>query len=235
MIQHPVVPQADWLAARKALLEREKAFLRERDALSAARRALPWVRVEKRYVFEGPAGQETLAALFEGRHQLIVQHFMFDPNWEAGCKSCSFWADGYDGAVQHLRQRDVTFVAVSTAPLAKLEAFRRRMGWHFKWVSAAGSDFSRDFYVTYTPEELAAGPVDYNYAPRKISITEMPGTSVFYRDDDDTVYHTYSCYARGLDMMNVAYQYLDLVPKGRDEDGLPFPMTWVRLHDQYTS
>lgn len=233
MSNHAVVSPAEWTEARKALLAKEKQFTRLRDELSRERRALPWERVEKRYVFHGPDGQQTLADLFAGRHQLIVQHFMFDPSWEAACKSCSFWADGYNGFFAHIEQRDTSFVAVSMAPIEKLEAFKRRMGWTFPWVSSLGSDFNYDFQVSETPEETANGHSYYNYAIGKPFSSERPGTSVFYRDDDGSVFHTYSCYARGLDMMNGAYQYLDLTPKGRDEDALPFSMSWVRLHDQY--
>ena len=233
MANHAVVSEAEWTEARKALLAKEKEFTRLRDALSRERRALPWVRVEKRYVFVGPEGEQTLADLFAGRHQLIVQHLMFDPSWNAACKSCSFWADGYNGFFPHIEQRDTAFVAVSLAPLDNLEAFKRRMGWTFKWVSSLGSDFNGDFQVSETDAEKANGNSYYNYRIGEPFSMERPGTSVFYRDDDGSVFHTYSCYARGLDMMNGAYQYLDLTPKGRDEDALPFSMSWVRLHDEY--
>jgi predicted dithiol-disulfide oxidoreductase (DUF899 family) len=233
MTDHKIVSPAEWLAARQQLLAEEKEFTRLRDRLSERRRELPWERVEKNYVFDGPDGNETLADLFKERHQLIVQHFMFDPDWEAACKSCSFWADGYDGFTAHLEQRDLAFVAVSLAPLAKLEAFKRRMGWHFKWASSQGNDFNRDYQVSETPEEKAAGHSYYNYREGKSFGGERPGISVFCRDADGAIYHTYSCYARGLDMMNAAYHYLDLAPKGRDEDALPYPMSWVRLHDEY--
>ncbi|HXZ00273.1 MAG TPA: DUF899 domain-containing protein [Stellaceae bacterium] len=235
MVDHAVVSQDEWIEARRRFLAREKEFTRLRDELNRERRALPWVRVDKRYVFEGPKGKESLADLFSGRRQLIVQHFMFDPSWEAGCKSCSFWADGYNGFVVHLEQRDATFVAVSLAPIDKLTAFKRRMGWTFKWVSSLGGDFNRDYQVSETPEEKAKGQSYYNYSIGKPFGGERPGVSVFYRDDDGTVFHTYSCYARGLDMLNGAYHYLDLTPEGRDEDGLPYPMAWVRLHDLYES
>jgi predicted dithiol-disulfide oxidoreductase (DUF899 family) len=227
-----IVSQEEWIAARKQHLVREKEFTRLRDALAAERRALPWVRVEKPYVFDGPGGKESLADLFAGKSQLVIQHFMFGADWQAGCKSCSFWADGYDGFVVHLARRDVTFVAVSSAPIERIEAFKKRMGWSFKWVSCDGSDFNHDFHVTFTPDKIAGGPVEYNYTERKTSSTELPGISVFCRDGD-AVFHTYSCYERGLDMMNAAYHYLDLVPKGRDERGLPHPQAWVRLHDDY--
>ncbi len=233
MTKHAVVSQDEWVEARKRFLAKEKEFTRLRDALNRERRELPWVRVDKRYVFEGPAGRETLADLFAGRHQLIVQHFMFDPSWEAGCKSCSFWADGYNGFFAHIEQRDTTFVAVSLAPFEKLKAFQERMGWTFKWVSSQGSDFNRDFQVSETPREKEKGQSYYNYRVGEPFSSERPGVSVFYRDDDGAVYHTYSCYARGLDMMNGAYHYLDLTPKGRDEEGLPYAQAWVRLHDEY--
>lgn len=227
-----VVSRDDWIAARKALLAKEKEFTRLRDRLSAERRALPWVRVDEKYVFEGPGGKETLGGLFGGKRQLIVYHFMFHPDWNEGCKSCSFWADNFNGIDVHLRHRDVTLVAVSRAPLAKLESFRKRMGWKFKWVSSYGNDFNRDFHVTFSPEELK-GDVYYNYAMGKFPVEEAPGISVFYRDDAGEVFHTYSCYARGIDMLNGAYHYLDLVPKGRDEEALSYTMEWLRLRDRY--
>lgn len=232
METHKIVSQDEWIAARKQHLAREKEFTRLRDQLSAERRELPWVRVDKQYVFEGPAGKESLGELFAGKTQLVVQHFMFGPDWKAGCKSCSFWADNYNGIVVHLMQRDVAFVAVSLAPFDRIEAFKRRMGWSFKWMSSHGSDFNHDYHVSFTPEELA-GEVYYNYARQKMPAAELPGTSVFYKDADGTVFHTYSCYQRGLDMMNAAYHYLDLVPKGRDEAGLPYGQAWVRHHDNY--
>jgi predicted dithiol-disulfide oxidoreductase (DUF899 family) len=174
-----------------------------------------------------------LADLFAGKSQLIVYHFMFAPEWEAGCKSCSFWADNFNGVAAHLKQRDTTFLAVSRAPLAKLDAFRKRMGWTFKWVSSAGSDFNFDYAVSFKPEELAKGEVFYNYETRKMTTPELPGFSVFFKDQDGAIYHTYSCYSRGLDMLNGAYHMLDLTPKGRDEEGLSHTMAWVRLHDLY--
>jgi predicted dithiol-disulfide oxidoreductase (DUF899 family) len=233
METHKIVSRDEWIEARKQHLAREKELTRLRDQLSAERRELPWVRVDKEYIFEGPEGRESLSDLFAGKSQLVVQHFMFGPDWEAGCKSCSFWADNYNGIVVHLMQRDVAFVAVSLAPFDRIEAFRRRMGWSFKWVSSHGSDFNHDYHVSFTPEELA-GEVYYNYTRQKMPVTELPGTSVFTKDASGTVFHTYSCYQRGLDMMNAAYHYLDLVPKGRDEAGLPFSQAWVRHHDNYT-
>lgn len=232
MAAHPVVSRTEWLAARKALLAREKEFTRARDALSAERRKLPWVRIEKRYEFEGPEGKETLADLFGGRSQLAVYHFMLGPDWNEGCKSCSFWADNFNGIDVHLAHRDLTLVAVSRAPLAKIAAFRRRMGWTFKWVSSFGSDFNRDFHVSFTPEEIK-GKVDYNYERQTFPADEAPGMSLFVRDPGGAVFHTYSCYARGLDMINGAYHILDLAPKGRDEGNQPYAMAWVRHHDRY--
>ena len=233
MTDHQVVTPEAWVEARKHILAKEKEFTRLRDQLSQARRDLPWVRVTKQYVFDGPEGKQTLGQLFTGRSQLIVYHFMFGPDWEAGCKSCSFWADNFNGIVPHLNQRDVTFVAISRAPLAKLQAFAKRLGWSFKWLSSSGGDFNYDYNVSFAPEELACGSAIYNYTANKMNMTELPGISVFFKDAEGSVFHTYSCYARGIDMLNTAYHYLDLVPKGRDEAGLPYPMAWVRLRDQY--
>lgn len=223
----------EWLKARLDLLEQEKAFTRQRDELSRKRRELPMVAVEKGYVFEGPDGKETLAELFGPCSQLIVQHFMYGKGWDEGCPSCSFWADGFDGTTIHMRHRDAAFVAVSNAPLDEIEAYRARMGWRFKWVSSYGTDFNRDYHVTFSKEELEAGPVYYNYKETSFPVEEAPGISVFYKDDEGNVFHTYSCYARGLDMLNAAYHYIDLLPKGRDEGELPFTMAWLRRHDQY--
>jgi predicted dithiol-disulfide oxidoreductase (DUF899 family) len=237
---HPVVSHEAWLAARQAFLVKEKEFTRLRDELSRERRALPWERVEKPYLFDGPSGKETLADLFEGRSQLEVYHFMFAPDWEEGCPGCSFWADSFNGLGAHLRQRDVSFVAISRAPLAKIDPFKRRMGWSFKWVSSGGNDFNYDYQVSLTPEALEAGTAVYNYSTTGMRMrgapplpTELPGVSVFYRNESGNVYHTYSTYARGIDVLNAAYQYLDLVPKGRDEDELPSPNAWWRHHDRY--
>lgn len=233
MSEHQVVSREEWLAARKALLEREKAFTRERDALSAERRQLPWVRVEKGYKFQTETGDKSLADLFEGSDQLVVYHFMYGPDWEAGCPSCSFWADGYNGIEEHLRQRNTKLVVVSRAPLDKLRAFRKRMGWQFDWVSSLGSDFNYDFDVSFRKEDLDAGTARYNYAPKSFPSEEAPGFSCFALGDDGAVYHTYSTYGRGLDIVNPAYNILDMTAKGRDEDGFDFPMSWVRLHDLY--
>jgi predicted dithiol-disulfide oxidoreductase (DUF899 family) len=235
MTSHQVVSHEEWTEARKALLAREKEFTRLRDELSRARRDLPRERVEKDYVFEGPNGRETLADLFDDRSQLVVYHFMFGPDWEKPCESCSFWADNFNGIIPHLNQRDVTFVAISRAPLEKLQARAKRMGWTFKWVSSLGNDFNFDYGVSFTPEQVASGEIPYNYGKHKAHGSEMPGISVFFKDEAGRIFHTYSCFARGLDMLNTAYHYLDLVPKGRDEDGLPFTMNWVRLRDEYAA
>jgi predicted dithiol-disulfide oxidoreductase (DUF899 family) len=227
------VSRDEWLAARKQHLAKEKECTRLRDELSRQRRELPWVKVEKRYVFDGPDGKKTLADLFEGRSQLIVYHFMFGPGWEEGCPSCSFLADHIDGSIVHLAQRDVTLLAVSRASLAQIEAFKKRMGWRFKWVSSSGSDFNRDYHVLLTKDEVAKGTGYYNYETQGYPSEEAHGASVFYKDGTGDVFHTYSGYARGCDMLIGAYNYLDLVPKGRDEDGLTFTMSWVRHHDKY--
>ncbi len=230
--QHEVVSRDEWLKARVAHLAAEKEFTRKRDELSRQRRELPWERVEKNYTFEGPNGPETLADLFAGRNQLIIYHFMLGPNWEEGCKSCSFLADHFDAARIHLAHRDVTFAVVSRAPLQRIEAFQKRMGWRFHWVSAFGTSFQHDYGVHFTKEELA-GEVDYNYQKTRFNVTDGPGLSVFYKDDTGEIFHTYSTYARGLDSLVGTYHFLDLVPKGRDEDGLAFSMSWVRHHDRY--
>jgi predicted dithiol-disulfide oxidoreductase (DUF899 family) len=231
--QPKVVPHAEWLAARRAFLAKEKEFTRLRDELSRRRRALPWEKVEKRYEFDSSKGRITLADLFDGRSQLIVYHFMLAPDWEEGCKSCSFWADNFNGIPIHLNHRDLTFTAISWAPLAKIDAYRKRMGWSFPWVSSHGSDFNFDYQASFTPEQVAAGKAYYNYAIKPNTVSDQVGISVFCRNDQSEVFHTYSCYSRGVDMLNGAYHYLDLVPKGRDEGGLDFTMAWVRRHDQY--
>jgi len=233
MNPHPIVAHEQWLAARVRLLAREKEFQLQRDELSRARRALPWERVDKPYVFDGPAGRETLADLFAGCSQLVVYHFMFAPDWEAGCRGCSFWADNFNGMLPHLAQRDVALAAISRAPWQKLQAFAARMGWNFKWVSAGDSDFNYDFQVSFRPEDLQRGAAVYNYAHYGESNADKPGLSVFAKDEHGAICHTYSTYARGLDPMNVTFQLLDLVPRGRDEAGLPHPMAWVRLRDSY--
>ncbi len=233
MQTHKVVSREEWLVARKEHLAKEKEFTRLRDQLSQQRRELPWVKVEKEYIFDGPNGKETLAELFAGRSQLLVYHFMFGPSWEEGCQHCSFWADNFNGIPVHLNQRDVTMIAVSRAPLSKLAAYKKRMGWTFKWVSSSETDFNYDYHVSFTPEEMGKGEVYYNYEVRKVLREEMVGISVFCKDKDGNIFHSYSCYARGVDMLNGAYHYLDLVPKGRDEAGLSFAQSWVRRHDKY--
>jgi predicted dithiol-disulfide oxidoreductase (DUF899 family) len=230
---HCVVSRDEWIAQRKKLLAREKELTRLRDQIAGERRALPWVRVEKDYGFDAPEGRITLAGLFAGRRQLLVQHFMFAPGWEQGCPSCSFMADHSDGMNVHLAQRDVTLVAVSRAPLADIERFRRRMGWRFKWVSSYGGDFNYDFGVSFTPEETARGELHYNYGTWPFSYEEWPGISVFFRDDTGEVFHTYSTYGRGVEVMMGAYNMLDLTPKGRDEKDVEYKMEWVRHHDRY--
>jgi len=201
-----------------------------RPMLQAAQ--LPWVKPDKTYTFEGPDGRVTLADLFVGRSQLLV-YFMLEPGWEEGCKSCSFWADNYQGAIPHLAARDTTLVTVSRAPLKEIEAFRQRMGWDFPWLSSHGSDFNFDFGVSFTPEQRERGGPNYNFGTIAFGGEEAPGLSVFTRGDDGAVYHTYSTYSRGVDAFNGAYQLLDLVPNGRDEDGLDYTMAWVRHHDRY--
>ena len=230
---HAVVSREEWIASRKQHLAKEKAFTRLRDELSAERRALPWVKVDKDYLFHTPDGTRTLAQLFDGCSQLLIYHFMLGPDWAEGCKGCSFWADNFNGVDVHLRHRDVTLIAVSSAPLERIEAFKRRMGWSFNWVSSDGSDFNHDYHVSFRPDDVKRGEIEYNYTMVRLSDTERAGISVFYRDAAGTVFHTYSCYSRGIDMMNGAYHYLDLVPKGRDEDGLRFHHDWLRLHDRY--
>jgi predicted dithiol-disulfide oxidoreductase (DUF899 family) len=233
-MEHPIVSQDEWLAARRQLLAREKEFTRLRDQLTSERRALPWVKVEKPYVFDGPDGRETLAELFGGRSQLIIKHFMLGPGWEEGCVGCSFELDHIDGILVHLEQRDVSYVAVSRAPLAEIEAFKQRMGWHIKWVSSSDTDFNFDFHVSFRSDEIGAGQGYYNYEMRKIGIDEMSGRSVFYKDANGDVFHTYSSYGRGGEDVLVTYRLLDLVPKGRDETGPNRNLSdWVRHHDRY--
>jgi predicted dithiol-disulfide oxidoreductase (DUF899 family) len=230
---HRVVTGERWLAERKALLAREKELMRLHDQIARERRALPWERVEKDYDFDTPQGRRTLAELFEGRRQLIVQHFMLGPGWEQGCPSCSYMADHTDGMNVHLAHRDITMVAISHAPLAEIERFHRRMGWQFKWASAFGSDFNHDYAVSFRPEEIANGEVRYNYGLTPFSGEEAPGISVFYKDDTGAVFHTYSTYGRGVEVMMGAYQMMDLTPKGRDEEDVAYKMNWVRHHDRY--
>jgi predicted dithiol-disulfide oxidoreductase (DUF899 family) len=230
---HRAVSREEWLRARTALLAREKEPTRLGDQLSAERRALPWVIVEKKYVFDAPEGKRTLADLFAGRSQLAIYHFMFGPDWQEGCPSCSYVCDHIDATLPHLAARDVTVTMVSRAPLAKIQPFKERMGWRFAWVSSHGSDFNADFGVSFTREERARGKVNYNFVMQEFPSEEGPGLSVFYKDDRGDVYHTYSTFARGLEVLLGAYRILDMVPKGRDEEGLSFPMAWLRHHDRY--
>ena len=231
--EHNIVAQDEWIAARKELLKKEKEITRLSDQLSAERRKLPWVKITKNYVFDGPGGRVTLADLFAGRNQLVMQHFMFGPDWQEGCPSCSFMAHHIDGALPHLAASDVTMAAVSRASLAKIGAFKKRMGWCFQWVSSCGSDFNADFHVSFTKDELAQGRVNYNYTMQEFPSAEAPAISVFYKDAPGGVFHTYSTYGRGVEVLMGAYRILDLVPKGRDEDRLDFSMQWVRHHDRY--
>jgi len=230
---HKVVSSEEWLDARKELLKKEKESTRLRDQLSAERRKLPWVKIEKQYVFDAPGGKVTLADLFDGRSQLVIYHFMFGTDWKEGCPSCSFVSDHIDGARAHLAARDVTMVMISRAPLVKIEAFKKRMGWRFKWVSSCGNDFNRDFRVSFTKEQLANGDKLYNFGTIPPYGEENHGLSVFYKDPTGEVFHTYSTYARGCEPLVGTYTILDLVPKGRDEDALAFTMAWVRHHDRY--
>ena len=233
--QHKIVSPNEWLEARMQLLAKEKEFTLLRDQLAQQRRELPWERVDKEYLFDGPNGRETLAQLFENRSQLLVYHFMFAPEWEAGCKHCSWWADNFERNIVHLNHRDATMVAISRAPLQKLEGFRKRMGWTFKWLSAANTDFNYDYHVSFRPDQIAKGEIYQNYRRKQSSMSDVAGVSVFYRAPDEKIFHSYSCYERGLDMLNAGYHLLDLVPRGRDEDGLSFPQAWVRYRDSYES
>ncbi|MCE7997973.1 MAG: DUF899 domain-containing protein [Rhodobiaceae bacterium] len=232
-MRNAIVDRDEWIKARKELLEEEKSFSKARDALAAKRRALPWVKVDKTYAFETAEGAKSLRDLFDGRNQLIVQHFMFGPDWEEGCPSCSFWGDNFDQTVPHLAARDVAFVAVSRAPLQNLLAYRDRLGWSFPWVSSLGNDFNFDFDVSFDSERAPDQPVYYNYHDTVFPASEAPGVSVFFKDDADEIYHTYSVFARGLEDLNGTYRLLDTTPKGRDEDALAYPMEWVRRRDQY--
>jgi predicted dithiol-disulfide oxidoreductase (DUF899 family) len=227
------VSREEWLLARKELLEKEKRLTRERAAVAAERRKLPWVKVDKEYLFDTPNGKKALEQLFEGRSQLVVYHFMMGPGWPAGCPGCSMIADHLNGSVTHLANRDVTLIAVSRAPLAEIEAFRKRMGWTFKWASSHGSEFNYDYHVSCTKDELDRGEIYYNYEIQKPMSEERPGVSVFCKDEDGEVFHTYSAYARQLETLMGVYTYLDMVPKGRDEEGLRPPSAWLRHHDRY--
>ena len=235
-MSHPVVSRDEWLVARKELLAREKELTRLRDALNAKRRALPWVKVEKAYAFDSLEGRKTLAELFDGRSQLIVHHFMFGPGWEAGCIGCSFTADHIEGTRVHLEHHDVSLVRISRAPLDEIEAYRRRMGWQVKWVSSHGGDFNYDYQVSFTPEEIAKGEVTYNYATSNVSIEDLSGLSVFYRDANGEVFHTYSTYGRGDELVDSTYMLLDMTPRGRNETGPHHNlMDWVKRHDEYAA
>jgi len=236
MTNNRIATRDEWLVARKAHLAKEKELTRLRDQLSAERRELPWVRIDKPYVFEGPSGREILSDLFDGRSQLIIQHFMFGPGWKEGCVGCSFSVDHIEGALVHLEHHDVSYVAASRAPLPEIEAFKKRMGWRLKWVSSYGSDFNYDFHVSFKPDEIEKGEGYYNYEMRKIGIEELSGRSVFYKDESGDIFHTYSSYGRGGDLMLGTYNILDLMPKGRNETGPNHNMTdWVRHHDRYDS
>ena len=235
MDEHAVASAQEWTSARKALVAKEKEFTRLRDELSRQRRELPWEVVTKEYFFEGADGTRSLPQLFDGRSQLIVYNFMFPPEWDEGCPSCSFWADNFNGTQEHLHARDVTMVAVSRAPFPKLAGYARRMGWSFPWFSSSGTDFNYDYHVAFTPEDLADGTAVYNYGSTDAGFTDREGVSVFYSGGDGQVFHTYSAYARGIDLLNGAYNYIDLVPKGRDEAGHDFTQFWVRRHDEYES
>lgn len=230
-MNHSVVSHEEWVAARTAFLAKEKEFTRQRDELSRQRRELPWERVEKEYAFDGPDGKVSLSDLFGKRSQLIVYHFMFPPEWEAGCPHCSFWADNFNEVIPHLNQRDAAMVAISRAPRERLDAFEKRMGWTFQWLSSGGSDFNYDFGASFTPEE--AKERVYNYGTIAPGFTDREGMSVFYKNETGEIFHTYSAYARGIDMFNTAYHYLDACPKGRDEDSLQFVQAWVKHHDRY--
>jgi predicted dithiol-disulfide oxidoreductase (DUF899 family) len=230
--EHKVVSEKAWLTARKALLVKEKKFSKLRDQLNRERRKLPWVRVEKEYVFDGPDGQETLADLFDGKSQLIVYHFMFGPGWGEGCPHCSFWADHYDSVNLHIGQRDTALVVVSHAPLKELLPFKKRMGWKFNWLSSNRNSFNYDFQVSFAPEQLRSGKPIYNYGTVKNDVDEREGVSAFYKDGRSSVYHTYSSYARGIDLLNTTYNFLDLTARGRDEHS-GFAQDWVRYHDKY--
>jgi predicted dithiol-disulfide oxidoreductase (DUF899 family) len=230
--EHKVVSPTVWLAARKRLLAKEKKFSKLRDQLNRQRRELPWVKVDQEYVFDGPDGPKTLAELFGDKSQLIVYHFMFGPGWGDGCPHCSFWADHYDSVKVHLGQRDTALVVVSRAPWPEIEPFKKRMGWQFPWLSSNRNNFNFDLHVSFTPEEIRSGKIFYNYAPLAMDIDEREGVSAFYQDKQGNIYHTYSSYARGIDLLNTTYNFLDLTAKGRDENP-DQSQDWVRYHDQY--
>jgi predicted dithiol-disulfide oxidoreductase (DUF899 family) len=231
--QPKIVSRSEWMAQRETLLAAEKAFTHERDALSARRRQMPWLKIEENYVFDGPDGIVSLEDLFNGRGQLIVYHLMFAPEWEWACKSCSYWADQFDGATPHLQARDTSFVAISRAPLTKLQRHATRLGWKFPWVSAQKNRFAYDFGFSFEPEAQAKGEAIYNFRPLPRPMTDVPGFTMFSKRADGAIYQTYNVQGRGQDIINGAYNMLDFTAKGRDEDGLPFSMQWVRLHDEY--
>lgn len=233
MLNQKIVSEQEWLDARRKFLQEEKEFTRLRDKLSQHRRELPWVKVDKNYEFDGSDGKQSLSDLFEGRSQLIVYHFMYGPEWQEGCPSCSYLADNFNGIDIHLKHRDANLIAISRAPLAVLQAYQQRMGWDFKWVSSIASDFNYDYHVSFTAEEMEKGEMFYNYNVAQFPADEAPGISVFYQNREGDIFHTYSCYARGLDILIGAYNFIDLLPKGRDEDELEFTMAWLRRHDQY--
>jgi predicted dithiol-disulfide oxidoreductase (DUF899 family) len=236
LASHPVVSEAEWLEARKALLVKEKAHTRAGDALSAERRALPWVEVTKPYIFDSPSGKVSLADLFAGRSQLIVYHFMLGPGWKEGCSGCSFLSDHVDGARQHFEHHDISYVAVSRGTLAEIEPFKERMGWTFPWVSSSGNDFNFDYHVSFTPEQKAAGHVEYNFTSIPVNSDELPGLSIFYKSPEGRIFHTYSAYARGGEVLIGTYAFIDLTPIGRDETGPGANMgNWMRYHDRYES
>jgi predicted dithiol-disulfide oxidoreductase (DUF899 family) len=233
-VKHRVVDESEWVQARRVHLQREKELLRQLDELRRQRRELPWVRVDKPYVFESVDGPQMLADLFGNCSQLVIQHFMFAPEWVEGCVGCSFQADHVDAAFVHLKHHDVAFAAVSRAPIEKIEAFRRRMDWQFRWVSSNRSEFNFDFGVSFRPTDLARGPVQFNFEPRELDGEEMPGVSIFFKDEDGSIYRTYSAYGRGVEHLVGAYNYLDMMPKGRNETGPAFDLTdWVKHHDKY--
>ena len=232
--EHKVVSGKKWIAARKALLVKEKKFNRLRDELNRQRRSLPWEKVDKEYAFDGPNGKETLAELFDGKSQLLIYHFMFGPDWKEGCPHCSFWADHFDSVNIHIGQRDTALAVVSRAPLTAIEPFKQRMGWRFKWLSSFNTAFNFDFNVSFTPEQVKSGVLPYNYGKYKRKIDEKEGVSAFYRAKNGDIYHTYSSYERGIDLMNTTYNFLDLTAKGRDENP-DAPQDWVRYHDQYNT
>jgi predicted dithiol-disulfide oxidoreductase (DUF899 family) len=230
---HAIVSQDEWIKARKDLLTKEKEFTHTRDKLNQNIRELPWVRVDKEYVFEGPNGKQSLSELFSGKSQLIIYHFMYAPDWEAGCPNCSFWADNFSNIIIHLNQRDVSMIAVSRAPYNKISTYQKRMGWNFYWVSSYDNDFNFDYHVSFTQEELAKKEAFYNYIKQDTGVSDKEGVSVFYKNPSGQIFHTYSTFERGIDTFNVAYHYLDIVPKGRDEEGHEFRQYWVRRHDEY--